>query len=168
VNWKHPNGLSDDIFSTTKFDQYPVVQVSWFDAAAYAAYFGKRLPTEAEWEFAARGGKEGEIYGWGNDEPDNRNIKANIWQGQFPFKNTQEDGFVFTAPVASYLPNAYGLYDMMGNVWEWCNDWYRPDTYGQEANDPVSMNPKGPTSSFDPQEPYTPKKSGKGRIIFMQ
>jgi len=162
VNWKHPNGMNEDIFSTTKFDQFPVVQVSWFDANAYSSWLGKRLPTEAEWEFAARGGKEGEIYGWGNDEPNNTNIKANIWQGQFPFKNTQEDGFVFTAPVASYQSNAYGLYDMMGNVWEWCDDWYRADVYNVQAQQGLSKNPKGPSESFDPQDPYVPKRVVRG------
>jgi formylglycine-generating enzyme required for sulfatase activity len=162
VNWKHPNGVSEDIFSTTKFDQFPVVQVSWFDANAYSSGLGKRLPTEAEWEFAARGGKEGEIYGWGNDEPNNTNIKANIWQGQFPYKNTREDGFVFTAPVASYQSNAYGLYDMMGNVWEWCNDWYRPDVYNLQEQEGLSKNPKGPSESFDPQDPYVPKRVVRG------
>ncbi len=162
ANWKHPNRLNDDVTSSTKYDSYPVVQVSWFDAVAFATWEGKRLPTEAEWEFAARGGQEGEVYGWGNDEPDNKHIRANIWQGQFPFKNTQEDGFVFSAPVASYQANGYGLYDMMGNVWEWCSDWYRSNTYEIEANQGLVKNPKGPQSSFDPQEPYVPKKVVRG------
>jgi formylglycine-generating enzyme len=162
VSWKHPNGLSEDVFSTTEFDQNPVVQVSWFDAVAYASWQGKRLPSEAEWEFAARGGKQGEIYGWGNDEPNNKNIKANIWQGQFPFRNTREDGFVFTAPVASYQCNAYGLFDMMGNVWEWCNDWYRPNTYEIQASQALTKNPKGPIDSYDPQDPYTSKRVVRG------
>ena len=162
VNWKHPNGLNDDVLTSTKFDRYPVVQVSWFDAAAYSQWLGKRLPTEAEWEFAARGGKEGEIYGWGNDAPDNQNIKANIWQGQFPYKNTREDGFVFAAPVASYGCNAYGLFDMMGNVWEWCNDWYHPNTYKDQAKQMLTKNPKGPAASFDPQDRYVPKRVVRG------
>jgi len=162
VNWKHPNGVTDDIFSTTEYDQHPVVQVSWYDAVAYAKWGGKRLPTEAEWEFAARGGKAGEIYGWGNDEPTEKNVKANIWQGQFPFRNTREDGFVFTAPVSSYVPNKYGLYDMMGNVWEWCSDWYRADTYNELSKKNLTVNPGGPASSFDPQDPYTPKKVVRG------
>ena len=162
VNWKHPNGVAEDIFSTTEFDQHPVVQVSWFDAHEYAKWCGKRLPSEAEWEFAARGGKEKEIYGWGNDEPTERNVRANIWQGQFPFRNTREDGFVFTAPVTSYCSNEYGLFDMMGNVWEWCDDWYRMDTYQEQSQKQLTINPKGPASSYDPQQPYTPKKVVRG------
>jgi len=162
ANWKHPNGGKESIQNTTQLDQHPVVQVSWFDAVSFAGSQGKRLPTEAEWEYAARGGKDGNIYGWGNDEPNTNNIKANIWQGQFPFKNSQEDGFVFTAPVGFYKPNAYGLYDMMGNVWEWCNDWYRPSTYAEAAKNNSTINPKGPPSSYDPEEPFTPKKVVRG------
>jgi len=162
VNWKHPNGLRDDVLSSTALDQHPVVQVSWFDAENFASFYGKRLPTEAEWEYAARGGKQGEIYGWGNERPTNNNIKANIWQGQFPYNNSQDDGFVFTAPVASYQPNQYGLFDMMGNVWEWCADWYRPDTYEIETQQTIVKNPKGPSESYDPQEPFTPKKVVRG------
>ena len=162
VSWKHPNGVGEDILSTSEFDQHPVVQVSWFDAQEYAKWYGKRLPSEAEWEFASRGGKEKEVYGWGNDEPTEKNIRANIWQGQFPFRNSREDGFVFTAPVASYCGNGYGLFDMMGNVWEWCSDWYRPDTYKEQSQKQLTINPSGPSSSYDPQQPYTPKKVVRG------
>lgn len=162
ADWKHPNKASEELLKDPQYNTHPVVQVSWYDAEAYAKWSGKRLPTEAEWECAAREGVEGEIYGWGNDEPDDKNIKANIWQGQFPYKNTKEDGFVLTAPVASYAPNRYGLYDMMGNVWEWCSDWYRNDAYAADAKNSISKQPQGPASSYDPDEPHTPKKVVRG------
>jgi formylglycine-generating enzyme required for sulfatase activity len=163
ADWKHPEGPQANIMNTTAYDNHPVVQVSWFDAEAFCKWSGKRLPTEAEWEYASRGGLNDKEYAWGDEAPDDdTKIKANIWQGSFPYNNTQKDGYVLTAPVGSFAPNGYGLYDMMGNVWEWCNDWYRPDTYSMEASHGIVKNPAGPNSSFDPDEPYAQKKVVRG------
>jgi len=119
--WNHPSGPGSSISGK---EQEPVVHVALEDAQAYARWAGKRLPTEAEWEFAARGGLEGKRNAWGDEPVDPR--RANTWQGHFPDRNTREDGFVLAAPVKSFPPNGYGLYDMAGNVWEWCSDAYRP------------------------------------------
>ncbi len=126
ANWRHPEGPGSDIEGR---DLHPVVQVSWDDAVAYARWAGKRLPTEAEWEFAARGGLEGRPYVWGDEVPSDSRPRANIWQGEFPHLNTENDGFTRTSPVGSFPPNGFGLYDMAGNVWEWCADWYDRDLY---------------------------------------
>ena len=107
-------------------DDYPVVQICWYDAVAYANWAGKRLPTEAEWELAARGGKVRSRYVWGDELLPGGKWQANIWQGHFPDQNSADDGFARTAPVATFPPNGFGLYDIAGNVWEWCSDWYRP------------------------------------------
>ena len=130
ANWRHPEGPGSSIEDR---DDHPVVQVSWDDAVAYAGWAGKRLPTEAEWEFAARGGLEGKAYTWGDQVPSDSQILANIWQGEFPRDNTSADGFIRTAPVGSFAPNGYSLYDMAGNVWEWCSDWYERDLYAQSG-----------------------------------
>lgn len=159
ANWRHPNGPGSSIEGK---DDHPVVHVSWYDAVAYAKWAGKRLPTEAEWEYAARGGLEGKPYVWGDEKVSDRVVRANIWQGSFPYRNLESDGYAATAPVKSFAPNDYGLYDMAGNVWEWCSDWYRHDYYLQQAGNKVSVNPTGPEGSFDPMEPTVPKRVNRG------
>jgi formylglycine-generating enzyme len=155
ASWRHPEGPGSGIQGR---EDHPVVHVSWHDAAAYAQWAGKRLPTEAEWEYAARGGLDRQPFMWGEELVPNGQWQANIWQGRFPNENTEEDGFHATSPAGSFPPNGYGLYDMAGNVWEWCADWYRPDYY---ATGP-SVNPKGPADSFDPNEPTLPKRVMRG------
>jgi formylglycine-generating enzyme required for sulfatase activity len=155
ANWRHPEGPGSDLAGR---ESHPVVHIAWEDALAYAAWAGKRLPTEAEWEYAARGGLEQKRYTWGDELKPHGRWMANVWQGRFPQENTLEDGYARTAPVGSYPANGYGLFDMAGNVWEWCQDWYRPDYY---ATSP-SENPRGPESSFDPAEPQTPKRVQRG------
>ena len=162
ANWRHPEGPDTDIKGK---ENYPVVQVAYEDAAAYAKWAGKRLPTESEWEFAARGGLTGNLYSWGNEFQPAGKYMANTYQGQFPVKNTGDDGFVGLAPVKSFPPNGYGLYDMGGNVWQWCSDWYRPDTYARlmlASGGAVVRNPQGPDSSFDPAEPGEKKRVHRG------
>jgi formylglycine-generating enzyme required for sulfatase activity len=159
ADWRHPQGPDSGI--SDKMD-HPVVHVAYEDVAAFAAWAGKRLPTEAEWEFAARGGLAKKAYVWGDDfEPDGKAM-ANSFQGHFPDHNTHQDGYETTAPVRSFPPNGYGLYDMAGNVWEWTSDWYRPDYYRSLAVAGVSRNPQGPSNSFDPSEPGVQKKVHKG------
>jgi sulfatase modifying factor 1 len=160
ASWRHPEGPKSGIDGQ---ENHPVVHVSWDDAVAYAHWAGKRLPTEAEWEFAARGGLKGKPYVWG-DAPPGRGGKwqANIWQGNFPYRNRAEDGFERTAPVKSYPPNGYGLYDMAGNVWEWCADLYHARLYRTRAGQGVIVNPTGPTSSFDPRHPFGPSRVQRG------
>ncbi len=173
ANWRHPEGPAS---SVTGRDNYPVVQVAYEDATAYAAWAGKDLPTEAQWEFAARGGLSGALYPWGNELNPGGKWMANIFEGHFPNENTKADGFAGIAPVASFPANAYGLNDVAGNVWEWCKDWYLPmnsakhevlgtNTGPAAAGNGVALhNPIGPTQaeSFDPGEPGTAKRVQRG------
>ncbi|MBD0286936.1 MAG: formylglycine-generating enzyme family protein [Flavisolibacter sp.] len=158
ADWRHPEGPNSTIEGK---DNYPVVHISWDDANAYAKWAGKRLPTEAEWEYAARGGLINKPFTWGSESVESGKAKANIWQGHFPDNNTGKDGFKGLAPVKSFAPNGYGLYDMAGNVWEWCSDWYEPNYY-QQLKDRLAVNPKGPSSSYDPDEPTVPKRVVRG------
>jgi sulfatase modifying factor 1 len=154
ANWRHPEGPKTNIEGK---DDYPVVQICWYDALAYANWAHKRLPTEAEWELAARGGKVRARYVWGDNQLVGGKRQANIWEGHFPDQNSAEDGFARTAPVATFPANGFGLYDIAGNVWEWCSDWYRPGYDPTETHDPI-----GPQSSYDPDEPGVPKRVQRG------
>jgi len=155
ASWRHPEGPGSSIAGR---EAHPVVHVSYDDASAYAEWAGKRLPTEAEWERAARFGHDGDRLSWGNDLHPDGNHMANIWQGRFPDDNTAEDGHVGTAPVRSFPPNALGLYDMAGNVWEWTTDQFHPDTYSQRVETidvgGCCRNPIGPATTADPRNPY--------------
>jgi formylglycine-generating enzyme required for sulfatase activity len=159
ASWRHPEGPGSDV---TDRGDYPAVHIAWSDAVAYAMWAGKRLPTEAEWEFAARGGLAGSLYAWGQEFRPGGKSMANTWQGQFPVQDTGADGHAGIAPVGQYPPNGYGLYDVAGNVWEWCSDWYRPDYYAQLAARGLARNPRGPDASFDPSEPGEKKRVHRG------
>jgi len=154
ASWKHPEGPGS---SWNGRENHPVVHIAYDDAVAFAQWAGKRLPTEAEWEFAARGGLDRQPYAWGDELKPQGKPMANTWQGEFPHLNTAEDGFLGTAPVASFPPNGFGLSDMSGNVWEWCSDWYQPQYNGADAR-----NPQGPATSNDPSEPGVPKRVQRG------
>ncbi len=160
ADWRHPEGPQSSI---AEKGRYPVVQIAWDDANAYAKWAGKRLPTEAEFEYAARGGLERKLYSWGDELVPKGKWQANIWQGTFPYSNTEEDGFRTTSPVCSFPANGYGLYDMTGNVWEWCSDWYRPNYYETlSLKGEIAKDPQGPEDSFDPSEPRVPKRVQRG------
>ena len=160
ADWRHPAGRGS---SGAGRDRYPVVQVAYDDARTYAQWAGKRLPTEAEWEFAARGGLTGKRYAWGDDLRPAGRWMANLFQGSFPNRDTADDSFAGLAPVGQFPPNPYGLRDMTGNVWEWCADWYRADYYAElAAGSTVAQDPMGPSSSRDPAEPGIPKRVQRG------
>jgi formylglycine-generating enzyme required for sulfatase activity len=160
ANWRHPDGPGSDLKGK---DNFPVVHVAYEDGVAYAHWAGKRLPTEAEWEFAARGGLVGKPFVWGNEFRPGGKWMANTHQGQFPTRDSGEDGFIGLSAVAQFPPNGYGLYDMAGNAWQWTSDWYRPDYYRQlAAAGSVARNPQGPDTSFDPSEPGQVKRVQRG------
>ncbi|MET0515780.1 MAG: formylglycine-generating enzyme family protein [Nitrospiraceae bacterium] len=162
ADWRHPEGVASSI--ETRMD-HPVVHIAYEDAESYAKWAGKRLPTEAEWEFAARGGLSRKKFVWGDSFMTEGHAMANTFQGHFPDRNTHEDGYVSTSPVKVFPPNGYGLYGMAGNVWEWTADWYRHDTYALRVNNTGAVrNPQGPTDreSFDPAEPGVAKRVHKG------
>ncbi len=157
ANWLHPLGPDSDIRGK---DNYPVTHIAYDDAVAYANWAGKRLPTEAEWEYAARGGLANQPYPWGSELLTEGKTKANTWNGHFPYENTQTDGFYGLAPVKSYGANTYGLYDMSGNVWELCADWFHSDYYKSLTG--ISTNPKGPEQGYDAEDPGTVKHVIRG------
>ena len=160
ADWRHPEGPTTGVAGR---ERYPVVQVAFDDAVAFAEWAGKRLPTEAEWEFAARGGQSGKLYAWGDEFTPGGKTMANTFQGHFPDSDTGEDGYAGIGPVAQFAPNGYGLYDVAGNVWEWTSDWYRPDYYAQlAAAGGVARNPRGPDTPFDPSEPTEKKRVHRG------
>ena len=158
ASWQHPEGPDSNLDNR---EDHPAVQIAWEDAAAYAKWAGKRLPTEAEFEFAARGKLDRQRFAWGNELKPGGKWAANIWQGTFPVQNYVEDRYERTSPVTAFPPNGYGLYDMGGNVWQWCADWYRPDYFERLAAAGVAQNPQGPADSYDPQEPGIPKRVQK-------
>lgn len=160
ANWKHPEGSAS---SGKMRGDHPVVHVAFEDAVAYAKWANKRLPTEAEFEFAARGGLDRHRYPWGSELNPGGKAAANTWQGRFPAKDRAEDGYSGTSPVTAFPANGFGLYDMGGNVWQWCADWYRPDTYATRAQaGAVAHDPRGPAGSFDPEEPGAAKRVLRG------
>lgn len=160
ANWKHPEGPDSSIDGK---ENHPVVHIAFEDAKAYAAWAGKRLPTEAEWEYAARGGIDKAEFVWGDELTPNNTYLANFFQGVFPYRNYPKDGFVGSAPVKSYPPNGYGLYDMAGNVWEWCSDFFQVGDFDPSSCiDTIIRNPIGPKATKDPLDPLAIKHVTKG------
>lgn len=157
ASWKHPLGPRSSI---DNLNDLPVVHVSWFDATKYCQWAHKRLPTEAEWEFAARGGLEGMPYADGTNPPSLS--EANLWQGEFPWQKKPLDGYLLSAPVKTFPSNRYGLYEIIGNVWEWCSDWYDAQYYDKLSHEGITENPVGPAKSSDPDEPYASKRVIRG------
>jgi len=160
ANWRHPDGPASDLSAR---GSHPVTHIAWEDAEAYCRWKSARLPTEAEFERAARGGLDRKNYPWGNVFRPGGKLMANTWQGRFPFQNSREDGFVRTSPVKTFPANGFGLYDVAGNVWQWTADWYRPDEFKKRALSRHAIrNPRGPAESLDPEEPGVAKRMQKG------
>jgi formylglycine-generating enzyme len=160
ADWRHPQGPGSSV--RTKPD-HPVVHVAWDDAAAYASWAGKAIPTEAEWELAARGGLDGAEFAWGDELNPRGEWMANTWQGEFPTQNTGEDGYPGTSPAGAFPANGYGLYDMIGNVWEWTSDWYSGHSTAEPSCCTAERRPVGPEQSIDRQDPARiPRKVMKG------
>lgn len=159
ADWRHPEGPTSDLKGR---EHHPVVHMAYDDAVAYCKWANKRLPTEAEWEFASREGKDLPHYDWESGLTARGKLAANTFQGSFPVRNLREDGFDRSSPVRSFPANAYGLYDMIGNVWEWTTDWYDVNYYKTLAASAVSVDPPGPERPYDPDEPYAVKRVSKG------
>lgn len=159
ADWRHPTGPHS---SLEGLEDHPVVHVAWEDVSAYAAWAGLELPSEAEWEFAARGGLDGATYAWGEELTPNGRHMANVWQGQFPFRNPAEEGWTRTSPVGAFPPNGYGLYDMIGNVWEWTGDWWSVTGEGREGGPCCARYRREQSCDPNAPGPRTPRRVLKG------